>query len=737
MFRMARGWAKADGDNAPACELTKWFNTNYHYIVPELPAQLPSTNPFRLTYAPLLHSVEAAKKAGHPVKACLVGPLTYLWLSKVNPMADADAAAGTDAAAPQKAAAKLDFLQYVLEFYETIFSRLDELDVAWLQLDEPILSLDLPDEWQEAIRETYAKRWKTTSTWKTVPSTAGAKEKSRAGAEAGTIAGGVRRPKILFTSYFGPLNDNLQLLSELAVEGVHLDLVAHGLQDRDGAGKQSADWKKSILAVANNKVLSLGLIDGRNVWRADLKRLLNDLLEIEASLKLKGENQQPQFEAPLWVSTSCSLLHCPRDLSGEQKLDAQIKSWLSFATEKCREVAYLAMETHAELTAAIAESEKVRQDMQSSSRIHRADVKARMETLNDPMFQRKSPYAMRGPIQRNELALPLLPTTTIGSFPQTANIRKARGQVRKGQISNEEYEKTMHHEIDENTKRQLDVGLDVLVHGEPERNDMVEYFGEHLQGMAVTEQGWVQSYGSRCVKPPIIYGDIAATESITVKWISYASQQAKKPVKGMLTGPTTILCWSFPRVDVPRQTIAYQLALALRDEIDALVKSGTSIIQIDEPAFREGLPLRQADQAHYLQWSTKAFRLASSGVEDRVQIHTHMCYSYFNDIISAITDLDADVISIECSRSQMRLLSAFEKFAYPNEIGPGVYDIHSPLIPSAQQMIELLERAIQMIPIERLWVNPDCGLKTRQWEEVMPALRKMVAAAKELRSKYA
>ena len=668
LFAMGRGLVRAECgcDGAQAQEMTKWFDTNYHYLVPELEAE----QRFHLGWHQLFEEVEEAIALGYRVKPVLLGPLTYLWLSKCG----------------GREFDKLALLDRLLPVYHEIFTRLAGLGVDWVQIDEPALVLDLPDEWRQAYRSAYHMLRQ-------------------------------RDVKLLLTTYFGPLEDNLELAAGLPVDGLHLDLVR---------GDGQLDQLLSSAAFDGDKVLSLGVVDGRNVWRCDLDRALEQLARARHVLNDR-----------LWVAPSCSLLHVPVDLERETGLDDELRQWLAFAIQKCAEVALLTRaargEESDEVELALRESRAVQSTRSVSRRIHRAEVKARVEGIRDAQAQRSAPFAQRIEAQRGKLALPKLPTTTIGSFPQTSEVRRTRSAYRQGRLGEADYLRAMRDEIGKVVAFQERVGLDVLVHGEPERNDMVEYFAEQLEGYLITRFGWVQSYGSRCVKPAIIYGDITRPAPMTVDWISYAQSLSKKPMKGMLTGPVTMLAWSFPREDICRETQAQQLALALRDEVCDLEAAGIDIIQIDEAAFREILPLRRRDWQHYLDWAVKAFRIASSGVKDSTQIHTHMCYSEFNQIIEAIAAMDADVITIETSRSQMELLRAFEAFEYPNQIGPGVYDIHSPRVPSVEEMVELLEKAAAVLPVGRLWVNPDCGLKTRGWPETEAALVNMVDAARSVR----
>jgi 5-methyltetrahydropteroyltriglutamate--homocysteine methyltransferase len=668
LFAMARGVKESCCGGAHAQELTKWFDTNYHYLVPEFSID----QQFALSWEQLFEEVDEAHALGHQVKPVLIGPLTYLWLGKAK---------GADFN-------RLDLLERLLPVYGEILQRLAAQGVEWVQIDEPILVLDLPQDWKNAFERAY-----------------------------NLIQ---REPcKKLIATYFGGLEDNLGLAANLPVDGLHIDLV-----------RAPEQYPTILDRLPAYKVLSLGVVNGRNVWRCDLDKALEVLRHAYERL---GER--------LWVAPSCSLLHSPVDLAREDRLDAELQSWLAFAVQKCEEVAVLGKALQAPedaaVQAALEASRAVQAARAASTRIHKPEVQARLAAIRPRHAQRQSAFAERIGKQRERLQLPLLPTTTIGSFPQTSSIRKARQAFRQGRLSAADYLEAMHGEIREAVQVQERLGLDVLVHGEAERNDMVEYFAEQLDGYAFTRFGWVQSYGSRCVKPAVIIGDLSRPQAMTVEWIRYAQSLTDKVMKGMLTGPVTMLMWSFPREDVPREVQAKQLALAIRDEVVDLEAAGIRIIQIDEAAFREGLPLRQAAWQHYLDWATEAFRLAASGVRDETQIHTHMCYSEFNDVIESIAAMDADVITIETSRSDMELLEAFERFAYPNEIGPGVYDIHSPRVPDRAEMIGLLRKAARRIPLERLWVNPDCGLKTRGWPETEAALVNMVAAARQMRAELA
>lgn len=659
LFRVARGRAPT-GKPVAASEMTKWFNTNYHYIVPEF----QQGQSFTFAWKELLEEVDEALALGHKVKPVLLGPVTYLWLGKVKgPEFD-----------------RLTLLKDILPIYQQVISALKEKGIEWVQIDEPALVLDLPVEWQNAYQTAYQ-----------------------------ALTGQV---KLLLTTYFDGISHHLDIIKNLPVNGLHVDISAG--QD---------DLQHLHQALPKDWVLSLGAINGRNVWKADLSTRYQQVIALKD-------------KRPLWIGTSCSLLHSPIDLNAETKLDDEVKSWFAFAVQKCEEVALLANALNApdgEYDEQLAQYSAPIRQRQHSTRVHNATVEARLQAIEAQDSERNSPYTQRAEVQRARFNLPLWPTTTIGSFPQTTEIRTVRLDFKKGRIDTAAYRTNISEHIKQAITEQENLGLDVLVHGEAERNDMVEYFGEHFDGYVFTQNGWVQSYGSRCVKPPVIIGDISRPEAITVDWATYAQSLTEKPVKGMLTGPVTILCWSFPREDVTRETIAKQIALALRDEVDDLQKAGIGIIQIDEPALREGLPLRRNEWQAYLDWAVDAFKLSAAVADDETQIHTHMCYCEFNDIMDSIAALDADVITIETSRSDMELLEAFEHFDYPNEIGPGVYDIHSPNVPNVEWIVGLLRKAQSRIPAERLWVNPDCGLKTRGWPETRAALANMVEAAKYLR----
>ncbi|MEO7576994.1 MAG: 5-methyltetrahydropteroyltriglutamate--homocysteine S-methyltransferase, partial [Massilia sp.] len=645
-----------------------WFDTNYHYLVPEFNA----ATRFALAGERLFDEVREAQALGHAVKAVLIGPLSFLWLGKERGAAD-----GFD---------RLALLESLLPVYGAILQRLKLLGVEWVQLDEPILGLDLPPAWRNAFESSY---WQL----------------NQAGA------------RILLATYFSPLEENLSLACKLPVAGLHVD----GVRARHELNSV-CDW------LALPKVLSVGIVDGRNIWRTDLDAALRALRPL---LEKRG--------GALWVAPSCSLQHVPFSLAGEDGLDAELRSWLAFATEKLDELAVLkaalaGADAGADADAALAASRAARVSRSASARVHNTQVSARVAALAPDADARGARFAEREALQRQRFRLPEFPTTTIGSFPQTAAIRSARAAFKRGELGAEAYRQAMRAEIADAVARQEALGLDVLVHGEAERNDMVEYFGEQMAGFAFTRGGWVQSYGSRCVKPPVIVGDVSRAAPMTVDWTVHAQSLSDKPMKGMLTGPITILQWSFVRDDQPRAATALQIALAIRDEVDDLQAAGIGIIQIDEPALREGLPLRRAQWAGYLDWATRAFRISAAVARDETQIHTHMCYAEFNDILPQIAAMDADVISIETSRSDMELLEGFGKFSYPNQIGPGVYDIHSPRVPSSAEMVRLLRKAAQVIPAARLWVNPDCGLKTRGWAETETALANMVAAARTPRA---
>jgi 5-methyltetrahydropteroyltriglutamate--homocysteine methyltransferase len=665
-FAMARG-SKHGDLNLPAMEMTKWFDTNYHYIVPEI----DPNQAFRVASTKVIDEFVEAKDVGIHTRPVLLGPVSYLLLSK--------------ATSPDST--PMDALPGLIPIYMEILRRLAAAGADWVQMEEPCLVLDLDQRAHDAYIDAYR--------------------------QLSQVAG----MRLMLTTYFGSLGDNLSLAADLPVDGLHIDLV-----------RAPQQLEEVLAQLPAEKILSMGVVDGRNVWRTDLDAAL---AQIQRAVSALGTER-------LQIAPSCSLMFSPHDLDLETGLDAELHSWLAFARQKLDELVALTqavndgIETVAEPFSASRAAVKSRHD---SPRTRNTQVRMELDAVDQSMLRRASEYSVRKTAQSRGLALPLLPTTTIGSFPQTAEIRSHRSARKKGILTQDEYDERMRVEIARTIHVQEDIGLDVLVHGEFERTDMVEYFGERLMGIAFSQHGWVQSYGSRAVRPPIIYGDVARPAPMTVSWSAYAQSLTNRPVKGMLTGPVTILEWSFVRNDQARALTCRQIALAIREEVLDLERAGIKIIQIDEPAFREGLPLRRAEHEAYLQWATECFRLASSGVRDETQIHTHMCYAEFGDIIEAIGHLDADVISVEASRSKMELLDIFQEYQYPGDIGPGIYDIHSPNIPSQIEMEALIAKAAQVVPIERLWINPDCGLKTRQWDEVIPALRNMTDAAQIVRQR--
>jgi 5-methyltetrahydropteroyltriglutamate--homocysteine methyltransferase len=682
-FAMARG-QQGGGVDVTATEMTKWFDTNYHYMVPEFSDAtqfaLQAGNPF-------VRQCKDATAEGFAARPVLVGPVTYLSLGK---MAPSEAAADTTSL--QCRALEL-LLPRLLPVYVQLLRELRDAGAEWVQIDEPVLALDLTAAQRSAFATAYATL----------------------GAQAQACGA-----KLLLTTYFDGLRDNAELAFGLGTAGVHVDLVR--------APQQLDD----VLALVRpGQVLSVGVVDGRNIWKNDLERSIATVRRAVAALG--GER--------VVVASSCSLLHSPVDLAHETALDAEVKQWLAFAQQKLEEVALIARavgdDSAAEVKAALAANKAAVASRATSVRIHDANVKRRTADVTAAMLQRGRPFPERVALQQELLKLPLLPTTTIGSFPQTAEVRKARADFKAGRLTAEAYDAFLEAETRRCIAFQEAADISVPVHGEFERNDMVEYFGEQLSGFVFSQNGWVQSYGSRCVKPPIIFGDVSRPRAMTVRWSSFAQSLTARPVKGMLTGPVTILQWSFVRDDQPREATCKQIALAIRDETVDLERAGVRVIQIDEPAVREGLPLRGADKEAYLTWAVDAFRLCAGGVQDATQIHTHMCYCDFNDIMPQIAALDADVISIETSRSAMELLSAFAHFKYPNHIGPGVYDIHSPRVPAVEEMVLLLRKALEVLEPAQLWVNPDCGLKTRGWKEVQAALTHMVAAAATVRAELA
>ncbi|MCS3756424.1 5-methyltetrahydropteroyltriglutamate--homocysteine S-methyltransferase [Salinibacter ruber] len=671
-FAMARGLQEKDleGEESgvQAMEMTKWFDTNYHYIVPEF----SHDTTFSLSSTKVIDEYEEAKAQGVDTRPVVIGPVSFLLLGKTQ-ADDLDA---------------LDLLDDLLPVYAEVLQELADAGCEAVQLDEPNLVLDLSDAERAALDQAY-----------------------EALADAADI-------ELHVATYFGGLEDNLPTALDLPVDVLHLDLT-RGEEQLDEALDHG---------VPDDLALSLGVIDGRNVWRADLDALLGT---VETAIDALGTDR-------VLVGPSCSLLHVPVDLDTEPGLSDEMKTWFAFATQKIEEIVALAerADGHEDATEALFEkSRRAHAARAESDWINDAAVQDRVAGIDAAMTERDSPHSSRSPLQREALDLPTLPTTTIGSFPQTDDMRRMRAQYKKDEISKDEYEDFIEEQIADTIAAQEEIGLDVLVHGEPERGDMVEHFGRQLDGFLFTENGWVQSYGTRCVRPPIIAGDVSRPEPMTTRWLSYANDQTDTPVKGMLTGPVTMLQWSFVRDDQSRAETCRQIALAIRDEVLDLEDVGIQAIQIDEPAFREGLPLREHQWDDYLDWAVECFRLASSGVRDETQIHTHMCYSEFNDIIEAIADMDADVISVEASRSKMELLDSFDAFDYPNEIGPGVYDIHSPRVPSVEEMEELIRTALDALEPSQMWVNPDCGLKTRRWVEVQPSLENMVQAAENVRER--
>ena len=660
-FQLARGNA-----TQMAMEMTKWFDTNYHFIVPEWSADTS----FKVNAKNLIAQIKEAKAQGHDIKPTLVGPITLTYLGKKK----------------EDFGCRIEkiLLPKLLPAYAQLLRELAAEGVDWIQIDEPILATDVAQVWLDAFAPVYKELANT----------------------------GVR---IILGTYFAGVAEHVKLLGSLPVHGVHIDCVR--------APEQLAVFAEQF---PTNKVLSVGLIDGRNVWKANLTQVIDTLEPVKA-----------KFQNNLWIAPSCSLLHSPQDLAVEEKLNGEIKSWMAFAAQKLVELGVVkrALEHSKDSVAAeLKASDAAAADRATNKLIHNDAVKARLANLPKGADQRKSPFAERIKAQQAWMNLPILPTTTIGSFPQTTEIRHARAAFKKGELSAADYDAAMKKEIAYCVEVQEKLNIDVPVHGEAERNDMVEYFGEQLQGYCFTQFGWVQSYGSRCVKPPIIFGDVSRPNPMTVYWSTYAQSLTKRPMKGMLTGPVTMFKWSFVRNDIPLSEVAKQIALALNDEVLDLEKAGIKVIQIDEPAIREAMPLKKSQWKEFLDWACESFRLSSTGAEDSTQIHTHMCYSEFNDILDAIASMDADVITIETSRSDMELLNAFGDFKYPNDIGPGVYDIHSPRVPTDAEVEHLLRKAMEVVPVERLWVNPDCGLKTRGWKETLEQLEVMMRVTEKLRA---
>ncbi len=672
-YAMARGYQQ-DGLDVKAMEMTKWFDTNYHYIVPEF----RKDQQFEIYSNKIIDEYKEALQLGVQTKPVLLSPVTFLLLGKEK----------------ETGFHRIELLDNLLPVYFQLLSRLESLGVTYIQIDEPALALDLTATEQMAISKVY-NEFNTRFS----------------------------KLKIILTSYFDCFGENLKTALSLPVDAIHLDLIRCPSQLNDILEHPELNM---------DTTLSLGVVDGRNVWKNDFSAS-NAL--IDKAIKALGKDK-------VWIASSCSLLHCPYDLELETKQDKDwkaIKTWLAFAKQKLEEINNLKTfhndSTGHQIQDVMRSNQSDNEKRKVADLIHNPIVKARISALTPSDSQRKSEFPIRQARQKQALNLPLFPTTTIGSFPQTKTVRQWRAKFRKKQVTEASYDTFIKNETAATIRFQEEIGLDVLVHGEYERNDMVEYFGEKLDGFTFTNFGWVQSYGSRCVKPPIIYGDVSRPAPMTVKWSTYAQSLTSKPVKGMLTGPVTILQWSFARNDQPRATTCRQIALAIRDEVKDLEGAGIGVIQIDEPALREGLPLRKEEREAYLEWAVETFRIAASGVDDQTQIHTHMCYSEFNDIINSIARMDADVITIETSRSAMELLEAFVYFKYPNEIGPGVYDIHSPRVPTEEEMEQLLIKASELIPSEHIWVNPDCGLKTRDWPETRTSLVNMVNTAKHMRDR--
>ncbi len=669
-FAMARGYQQEGFDLLPM-EMTKWFDTNYHYIVPEFTRD----QEFQWISDKVVQEFREAKEAGVSSKPTLIGPVSFLLLGK-------EMEEGFD---------RVDLLERLLPIYEKIVQKLVQEGAEWIQMEEPFLAMDLSDKRLNAFERAY-----------------------------GWLQDAAGSSKILLATYFDGLRDNADRCFELAVDAVHLDLV-----------RAPQQLHEAFARIPEDMMLSLGLIDGRNVWKNDIRASLNT---VSKAIEKLGKER-------IMLAPSCSLLHCPYDLEaekGSEALPQAVLEWMAFSVQKLEELALLkdlasSEEGMKERSEAFSANIEAQEGRKHSERIHNERVQDRVQRIDDKMAQRKSAFPERKKAQQAAYPLPFFPTTTIGSLPQTKELRKRRSAYRKGDLSEADYNAGIRSDIENAIRWQEDIGLDVLVHGEFERNDMVEYFGEKLEGFAFTQYGWVQSYGTRCVKPPIIYGDVERPEPMTLEFSRFADSLTDKAVKGMLTGPVTIFQWSFPRNDIPWHQTTQQIALAVRDEVEDLEEAGLSDIQIDEPALREGLPLRRADRKNYLDRAVQAFRIASCPVKDSTRIHTHMCYSEFNDIIEHIAALDADVITIECARSQMELLEAFVDFEYPNDIGPGVYDIHSPRIPSAEDVASLLQKAASVLPTERIWANPDCGLKTREWKDVKEALPRMIEGAQKVR----
>ncbi|KAL8861255.1 MAG: hypothetical protein Q9178_002471 [Gyalolechia marmorata] len=679
-FAMGRGHQKPQTDkvsavDVPSLEMVKWFDSNYHYVKPTL----QDGQKFKLNAnpKPVAEFLEA-KEAGVVTRPVLLGPVSFLTLGKADRGQKVD---------------PIDLLEELLPAYVELLTKLKEAGAETVQIDEPVLVFDLPPRVKNAFKPAYEK--------------------------LGNL--GDKAPKLVFATYFGDIVHNIDVLRSLQnLYAIHIDVVRNPEQ-----------LETVIDALGPQQTLSVGVVDGRNIWKTNFKKAIE---KIEVATQKLGKDR-------VLVASSSSLLHTPHTLASEKKLDAEVKDWFSFACEKAKELAIIAKavtDGPASVRDELEANAKSIEARATSKLTNDSKVKERQANITDDMFNRKSPFPTRIAQQQSSLNLPMFPTTTIGSFPQTKDIRIQRNRFTKGEITAEEYEKFIEKEIQDVVKIQEELGLDVYVHGEPERNDMVQYFGERLTGYVFTTHGWVQSYGSRCVRPPIIVGDISRPDAMTVKESKYAASISNKPMKGMLTGPITCLRWSFPRDDIHQSQQAQQLALALRDEVVDLEAAGIFVIQVDEPALREGLPLRSGlAREDYLSWAVKSFRLSVAGVKDSTQIHSHFCYSEFQDFFSAIAALDADVLSIENSKSDAKLLKVFVDEAYPRHIGPGVYDIHSPRIPSEQEIKDRVQEMLEYLSPEQLWIDPDCGLKTRQWPETKAALTNMVNAAKFFRAKYA
>ncbi|WP_343189111.1 5-methyltetrahydropteroyltriglutamate--homocysteine S-methyltransferase [Buchnera aphidicola (Chaitoregma tattakana)] len=655
LFRVARGFVTSE-KTLHASEMTKWFNTNYHYIVPEF----SKNTYFNFSWKQILEELdEAIKLKFHNIKPILLGPISYLWLGKV---------------VDGKKFSKLELLDKILPIYRKIFLEFKNRKIKWVQIDEPILALDISKRWLEAFIYVYDYLHD-------------------------------KDLKVLLTTYFGSIAHNINTIKDIAVSGIHIDCVS----------------ENSELNIIKNKIskssyISLGVINGRNIWKSNLKKIYEEIYDFV------------RYRKKIFISTSCSLLHVPVDLQLEKNMDINFRQNFSFAIQKCEEVCLLSKALKENKKSVL--SKNVLKNFYKESNLYGLCSK-----IQEKHLRRNNSYDVRYTIQNKILNIPTLPTTTIGSFPQTKTLREARLKFKDNKISLEKYHSEIKEYIKNVISEQEKLGLDILVHGEPERNDMVEYFSEHLQGFLFTQFGWVQSYGSRYVKPPIIVGDVYRKKPITVKWSKYAQSKTNKLVKGMLTGPITILLWSFCREDISKYIISEQIAISLREEVKDLENAGIKIIQIDEPAFREGLPLRNKFKEKYFNWAVNSFKLSSSVVSDQTQIHTHMCYSDFNDIVEAVIRLDADVVTIESSRSNFKLLKCFKKIKYPNSIGPGIYDIHTTNIPSVSDMKNVIKKYIKIFDVKKIWINPDCGLKTRNWKEVRQSLKNMVIAAKDLRDK--